>query len=215
LIDALTDYDIEPDDPARLVPNPARKEIEKQLRATRVRLSKLQEQYGSTALDYRNGRTSTMREFTSTEKRIHREIKEVVDQIAVLLSRRKTMPKHVPLAEINQRGQETVKLSTERKHLTNVLKLVAYQIESDLVERLRPHYARADDEGRTLIQTALQSAAAIEPTDKELRITLAPLSSPHRSKAVAALCEQLNQTKTEFPGTHLRLHFSVAELPVL
>jgi hypothetical protein len=33
-----------------------------------------------------------------------------------------------------------VKLSTERKHLTNVLKMVAYQTESDLVELIRPHY---------------------------------------------------------------------------
>ena len=156
-----------------------------------------------------------MREFTSTEKRIHSEIQEVADQIDILLSRRKAMPKRVPLAEISQRGQEAVKLSTERKHLTNVLKLVAYQIESDLVERLRPHYARADDEGRTLIQTALQSAAAIEPTDKELRIVLAPLSSPHRCKAVAALCEELNHTNTKFPGTHLRMHFSVTGLPIL
>jgi transposase len=214
LIDALADYQVEPDDPTRLVPNPARKEIEKQLRAARGRFAKLQEQYGSTALDYLEGRTSTMREFTSAEKRIYGEIKEAVDQIAVLLSQRHALPKRVPLGEISQRGQEAVKLSTERKHLTNVLKLVAYQIESDLVERLRPYYARVDDEGRTLIQSALQSAAAIESTDKELRITLAPLSSEHRSKAVAALCQDLNQTNTEFPGTHLRLHFAVTGPPM-
>ncbi|UCD58831.1 MAG: hypothetical protein JSV16_06910 [Candidatus Hydrogenedentota bacterium] len=214
LIDSLADYRVESDDPARLVPNPARREVEKQLSAARVRFAKLKEQYGSTALDYLEGRTSTMREFTSAEKRINGEIKEAVDQIAALLCQRKAIPKRVPLAETSQRGREAVKLSTERKHLTNVLKLVAYQIESDLVERLRPHYARVDDEGRTLIQTAMQNAAAIEPTEKELRITLAPLSSPHRSKAVAALCQDLNQTNTVFPGTHLRLHFDVAEPPI-
>jgi hypothetical protein len=48
-----------------------------------------------------------------------------------------------------------VKLSTERKHLTNILKMVAFQIESDLVEMIRPHYKRAEDEGRTLVQTIL------------------------------------------------------------
>jgi transposase len=210
LIDALVDYQVEPDEPARLVPSPARKEIEKQLRAARVRFAKLQEQYGSAALDYVEGRTSTMREFTSAEKRIHGEIKEAEDRIAALVDRRNSLPKKIPLAESKQ-GQELVKLSTERKHLTNVLKMVAYQIESDLVERLRPHYARADDEGRTLIQTALQSAAAIEPAENELRITLAPLSSEHRSKAVAALCQDLNRSNTVFPGTNLRMYFAVAE----
>jgi len=43
-----------------------------------------------------------------------------------------------PLAEARP-DQDLVKLSTERKHLTNVLKLVAYQIESDLVNLIRPH----------------------------------------------------------------------------
>jgi|SRR6266850_3651116 len=98
----------------------------------------------------------------------------------------------------------------ERKHLTNVLKLVAYQIESDLLNVIRPHYARTEDEGRTLIQTALQSSATLEPTKDELRITLSPLSSLHRSQAVAALCETLNKTKTAFPGTDLRMQFAVA-----
>jgi hypothetical protein len=37
-----------------------------------------------------------------------------------------------------QEGQEMVKLSTARKHLTKVLKMVAYQTESDLVELIRP-----------------------------------------------------------------------------
>ncbi|MBI3271477.1 MAG: hypothetical protein HYZ53_20980, partial [Planctomycetes bacterium] len=106
-----------------------------------------------------------------------------------------------------------VKLATERKHLTNVLKLVAYQIESDLVELLRPHYARMEDEGRTLIQTALQGAASIEPSHDELRVVLAPLSSPHRSRAIASLCEELDKLKATFPGTNLRMRYSVAPHP--
>jgi prepilin-type processing-associated H-X9-DG protein len=210
LIDALVDYQIEPDDPTRLIPNPARKAVDQELRAARAGFAKLQEEYGSTALDYIDGRTATMREFTSEDKRIYREIQEAVGRIAALVVRRKSLPKQIPLAECKQE-QELVKLSTERKHLTNVLKMVAYQIESDLVERLRPHYARADEEGRTLIQTALQSAAAIEPTEHELRITLAPLSSAHRSKAIAAMCRDLNRSETAFPGTNLRMHFAVGE----
>jgi hypothetical protein len=89
--------------------------------------------------------------------------------------------------------------------------MVAYQIESTLVEQLRPYYARTDDEGRTLIQSALRGCAAIEPTADELRITLAPLSSPHRSAALRRLCEDLNKSATLFPGSNLRLCFAVAE----
>ncbi len=88
--------------------------------------------------------------------------------------------------------------------------MVAYQAESDLLALVRPHYARADDEGRTLVTTALQSAADIEVARKELRITLAPLSSPHRSKAIATMCDALNRLEVCFPGTKLRMRFGVA-----
>jgi hypothetical protein len=115
----------------------------------------------------------------------------------------------VPLADA-RKGQEAVKLSTERKHLTNILKMIAYQMESDLVELVRPHYKRVEDEGRTFIQSALQDMADIEPTVDQLRITLAPLSSPHRSRALEALCEELNKTNTLFPGTWPRMCYSVA-----
>ena len=35
------------------------------------------------------------------------------------------------------------------QHLT--IRMVAFQNESDLVEMIRPHYKRAEDEGRTLV----------------------------------------------------------------
>ena len=212
LIDALSDYEVEPDDPERSVPNPARKAVDQELRKARARLNKLKQTYGEASLDYIEGRTSTMREFKAADKKIYQEIQEATERVAELAAQQKSLPLRVPLAEARP-DQDPVKLSTERKHLTNVLKLVAYQIESDLVNLIRPHYARAEDEGRTLIQTVLQSTATLEPTDEELRVTLSPLSSPHRSQAVAALCEDLNAAETCFPGTDLRMRFAVAGYP--
>jgi len=151
-----------------------------------------------------------MRAFTKEEKRIRKEIEDIRNRVDGLTARRKVVPTHIPLANLDPE-KEQVKLSTERKHLTNVLKMVAYQIEGDLVELIRPHYARAEDEGRTLIQAALQSAASIKPTKTELHVMLSPLSSPHRTKAIAALCESLNRTHTHFPGTDQIMRFSVLE----
>ena len=85
------------------------------------------------------------------------------------------------------------------------------QAETDLLSLIRNEYARADDEGRTLIQSALKSSGNIEVNGNELRITLNPLSSPQRSKAIKALCEQLNTTNTVLPDTKLRLVYDVKE----
>jgi hypothetical protein len=127
-----------------------------------------------------------------------------------LYRRQMSLPKRIPLSE-SPDAEKAMRLSAERKHLSNVLKMVAYQIEGNLVEMLRPAYPRTEDEGRTMIQAALGGAATIEPTDRELRVTPAPLSSPHRTRAISAVCDALNNTETEFPGTNLRLRYAIAQ----
>ena len=102
-----------------------------------------------------------------------------------------------------------VKLATERKHLTDIIKMVAYQAESELIALLRPHYARIDQEGRTLLHELFAAAGDIRVSNSELQITLAPLSSPHRTLAAQALCDILNTTATVFPGSSLRMRFAV------
>jgi hypothetical protein len=47
----------------------------------------------------------------------------------------------------------------------------------------------------------------------ELRVTIEPLSSPHKTQALANVCDELNTTSTRFPGTKLRLRFSVKPEP--
>src|ERR1017187_4330416 len=63
LIDALCDYQVEPDDPERSVPNPARKAVDKELGKARARWNQLKQTYGDASLDYIEGRTPTMHEF--------------------------------------------------------------------------------------------------------------------------------------------------------
>jgi prepilin-type processing-associated H-X9-DG protein len=212
-IDALVDYHVEPDDPSRSVPNPAWKELDREVKAARLALGKLEKEFGIAAIDNNERRRQTMRGFKIAHGKLGKEIRAARTRVTELKATRASLQRRVPVAEA-LKGQEVIKLSTERKHLTNILKMVAYQIESDLLNQLRPHYARVEDEGRTLIQAAFQSAASIEPSDEGLRVTLSPLSSPHRSKAVAALCDVLNKTQTCFPATKLRIRYSVAGYPV-
>ncbi|MGA7449729.1 MAG: hypothetical protein WBW73_00090, partial [Rhodoplanes sp.] len=69
--------------------------------------------------------------------------------MARLFEQRRDVAKRVEIRDLNERA--VVKLATERKHLTDIIKMVAYQAESDLLALLRPHYARVDQEGRTLL----------------------------------------------------------------
>jgi len=210
-IDALAEHAVEPDDPTRTVPNPARRALDKQLAAARAEEGKLAQAYGKAALDNPEAQRPTARGFKIAHGKLGKALRAARERIEALRRKRAALPERVPVSEALG-GAAVVKLATERKHLTNVLKMLAYQIESDLVALVRPHYARVDDEGRTLIQTALSSTGALAPSDNRLAVTLAPLSSAHRSRAVAAVCDSLNATATPFPGSRQVMQYG-ASLP--
>jgi len=207
-LDALVEHAVVPDDPTREVPNPARKALDDALRDARAELTRLQADYGREAFAKLEGARPTMRALQRAQAALARGIRAALKCVTALEARRARLPARVPVQQAV--AGEIVRLAPERQHLINVLKMVAYQAESDLVSRIEPHYRRAHQEGRTLIQSALASAADLEVTDRELRVRLLPLSSPHRSRAVAALCEELNHSAVLFPGSRLRLYFSVS-----
>src|SRR5216684_54457 len=80
LIDALVDYQVEPDDPTRLVPNPARKALDKELRLARASFTKLQERFGVMALDYVD-RDMPQAIFQKTEKNLRRDMEKVTARV--------------------------------------------------------------------------------------------------------------------------------------
>ena len=206
-LDALVDYAVEPDNPEREVPNPAWAAADAALRQARIAMEALPAEYGLKALLNPEARRPSMRGFKIAHGKLARQIKAAARLCMALEKKRASIPKRVPIKQIS--AEEVVKLSVERKHLTNVLKMVAYQAESDLARFVAPHYKRADQEGRTLIQSALASSADIDVIGTELRVRLEPLSSPHRSKAIAAMCRLLNAQAAEFPGTKLKLRLEV------
>jgi transposase len=212
LLDALIDYRVEPDDPTRTVPNPQRRAFDKEIGAARSELAKLEQRFGAAAADNAEQRRPTMRGFKIAHGQLGQQLRTARKHLAKLIDRRRDLPRRVQVQDTSQGA--VIKLATERKHLSNLVKMVAYQAESELVALLAPHYARANEEGRTLLHEVLQATADLDVTDSELRLTLHPLSSPHRTLAAKALCEQLDQTATKFPGSTLRLRFDIQRPPL-
>jgi hypothetical protein len=210
-LDVLVDYDVEPADTAREVPNPVRARLDAELRQARSDFKELLARYGVEAITNEESLRRTMRGFKIATAQVKRQVIAALQRVNDIDRRRATVPTRVPLRQA--RPDEVVKLAVERKHLTNLLKMVAYQAESDLVHMLAPRYRRAEDEGRTLIQTVLAQAGDIRVEGNTLRVAIEPLSSPHRTSALASLCGDLNATQTRFPGTSLQLRFEVKPAP--
>ena len=207
-LDALVDYAVEPDDPDRDVPNPQRKANLAELRDARAELTRLQAEYGRAVANNPERLRPTVRGFKIAHGQLGQALRTAMDRVAKLEARRAAIPSRVPVGELI--AGKVVKLAAERKLLTNLLKMIGYQAETDLVRRISSHYRRAEQEGRALIQSALLSAADLTVNETELRIVIAPLSSPHRTRAIEALCADLNRAPVRFPGTRLRLSYAVA-----
>lgn len=61
-----------------------------------------------------------------------------------LLSRRARIPRRIPVQSLTP--EPVVKLAPEIQHLTNRVKMVAYQAECELVRTISPHYRRVAEE---------------------------------------------------------------------
>jgi DNA-binding CsgD family transcriptional regulator len=213
LLDALVDYRIEPEDPTRTIPNPQRRALDKQIRLARTALGHIERQYGAAAAANTEQHRPTMRGFKIAYGKLGKQLRAARERVSTLIQKRRNVPARVEIQDLSERA--VVKLATERKHLTDLIKMISYQAESDLFNLLQPHYRRAEQEGRTLLHELLAANGDIQVTHSELQITLAPLSSPHRTRAAQALCELLDQTATLFPGSALRLRFAVRSPPCI
>lgn len=213
LLDALIDYRIESEDPTRTVRNPERRALDKQIRKARSAVAEAERAYGTAAAASTPPRQSAIRGFKTALANLKKKLRTTRTHLSKLLNQRRRIPARVEIRDLHEGA--LVRLATERKHLTDLIKMVAYQAESDLLTLLRPHYKRADQEGRTLLHELFAAAGNIRVSGSELLVTFAPLSSPHRNHAAQALCEILDQTATTFPGSSLRIRFASQASPLI
>ncbi|MFA7175577.1 MAG: helix-turn-helix domain-containing protein [Kiritimatiellia bacterium] len=100
-----------------------------------------------------------------------------------------------------------VQLKPESRRLCNVIKTVACEVEGALAEMIVSHYQNAENEKRRLIAAALTTSGSLRLEPGALVVRLNPQSSPVRTRAVDAVCRQLNDYKACFPGSSRIIRF--------
>jgi len=206
-IDAMVEYGFEEEDELREIPNPAWKKANKRLDGALKELQRLEAEYGASLLTPESQGDMTKDAGSAVVADLRPAIAERRSLAEKLRAERDTIPKRITVGDLSDEDR-TVRLPARRKNFSDAMKMLAYQVETDLVRAVAPHYRRTNDEGRTLITAALSSAGDLAIVGDELHVTLNPQSSPHRTRAIADLCEILNATDTRFPGTDLRLRYA-------
>jgi hypothetical protein len=210
-LDALDSHAAAPDDPDRMVPNPARKAA-----AARVRQAEAAAQAAEAARDAAllQLRSPVPGQAAYLSNQVINALAAPVEAAYLELEQAEqaaaAVPARVPLGALSP---DMVRLEAEVKQITHAIRMAAYNAETALARALDGHYARAGDEAYALIREALAVSGDICPGPGQLLIRLDPLTAPRRTQALAALCDQLTAAGARYPGTDLVLRYEVKSHP--
>ena len=208
-LDALDSYATVPDDPSRLVPNPAKKTAAATVKTAKQALATAGAARAQELAALRSPAPGTSAVITSQMlARLERPVAAARRELEAAQAAARALPAKIPLAG---HAPEMVRLDTETKLITHAIRMAARNAETILARALHSHYARAGDEAYALIREALTTSGDITLRGSVLNVRLDPLSAPRRTRALVALCEQLNTAATRYPGTRLTLHYEVKE----
>ena len=206
-LDALASYADQPDALGRLVPNPAKARAGDQVSVARAQLVAAQggvadaiDAAGVRARQPGSGGKATV------DPAAGQALSTATSDLDAAQTASRETPSHLPLGQVRPGSRL---LETETKLLTHAIRMSAYNTESALARLLRPHYAQGDDEARALLREAFALSGDIQITGDTLHVRLDPASAPRRSNALAALCVELTDTATRYPGTDLTLAYSI------
>jgi transposase len=202
-LDALVSHEMEPADGTRLVPNPERAAPKAQLAKLRATLRAAHELHGS----QQPGPAAARRASDATHAA---HVQRIEADIARVEAQHHTLPARVPWGTTDK-GRGAMQPRAEVRRLMHVFRIVAHRAESAMLELLRPHFPDWRHEGRALTRAILQSSGHLRKTDTELHVTLVPLASPYKTRALVALCEELTRLASTFPGTNLKMVFHVEQ----
>jgi hypothetical protein len=210
-LDALDSHAATPDDPGRLVPNPAKKAAAAQVRHAEILAAAAQAQRDASLAALRNpppGQPATIT--NQMINALDAPVEAAYRELGKADTAAAATPSRVPLGTL---APDMMRLEAEVKQITHAIRMTACNAETALARALDGRYARAGDEAYALIREALTTSGDICPGPGQLLIRLDPLTAPRRTQALAALCDQLNQTASRYPGTDLVLHYEVKPHP--
>lgn len=203
-LDQLLGYAWAEADGARLVPNPERKQVERDLKAKRQELAQREAALGQALLDEPAwGRSA--HGLKIAQGGAVGQLRMLEQEIEALLERRVTLPAQVPLAEA---GTQAV-LRLEQKAIIDRIKMTAYNAEEWLLELLIRHYPNPHDV-RALLRSFAELVGEIHTTATGVVITLDAPDIPLHRRALRGLCADLNQIGATYPGTTLPVIYEVA-----
>ncbi|MAG94543.1 MAG: hypothetical protein CMJ48_12455 [Planctomycetaceae bacterium] len=216
-IDLLSEYETEQlPGTNRPVVNPIWRDLDKRVRSVRGKLQQRQVEFAALTMHPETNEQKTSKKkkkdaptWEQRQSQLVEAIEQLEHELATLQEQRAETPHHLawdalPLDDKFER------LAPSRKRLTDTVKLVSYRSETALANIVREELAREDD-ARSLVRDLFRSEANLLVDDiaKELKVEVHSLSNARSNRAIAHLLTQLNAAELSYPGTNLKLIYTL------
>lgn len=204
-LDRLIEYGVEAIDPKTIVTNPEYRDIQKMIRKLSEKLKKRQSE-----MYIINEKERSQKKINVKKKEeVQKSIETISSSLSELKQNRKEIEQYIQYSELPDQ-HKFLNLPTEKKMISNILKMICYRSESWLSNIIYKHMS-SPNQSRTLLREVFNSTSDIE-VDKEnqtLTVSLHNLSSASKDRAVLKLFEELNKREIIYPGTSLKLKYQL------
>lgn len=131
-----------------------------------------------------------------------KKLKKHLAQIEKLRKMRKGIKERIAASDFKQ-------LKREGRLFSNVIKIAAYHIETELANLFKKYYVDRTGNARCLVAAMLKCSGTIETSRGKLMITLEKQATPLITRAAEKLCKILSERNVTYPGTKLILQFQI------
>ncbi len=183
----------EPVAPDTIIPNPARRRLDRALRMACVEEGLARRQLAN--LDKGNPR----------HEEAKRDLEEALAMQRDLLEQRQTVPARAPVAETELAGK-LVFHPARYKTVLDTIRIACANAEADLAAALAPLLPRAAEAKKTLANL-LASPGRVKLRAKEIRVELAPAATGPEQAAFERFFAKVSADRLRLPGDHRTLNF--------
>ncbi|MBN2570356.1 MAG: hypothetical protein JXB42_13095 [Deltaproteobacteria bacterium] len=207
-IDMLLEYKTDPIAETTRVVNPAYRELDGKIRSNNSKLARRKAKFGAMVLEGELEKKK-VKAYERQKAELQDEISFLQKETDELKARRKECPRHISFAELPE-GEQFSALANDKKQIVDTIKMIAYRAETALANLIKP-YMTDKREARSLLRQIFASEADLKPDEenKTLTVSLHNLTNPVSDRIVRNLCQEINATKTIFPGSNLRLVYKL------
>ena len=202
-LDSLPTHDLAPLDPDAQVVNPVRRALEKTIRRVRSRLATARNRLAEALQEHHR----------DTATRLQADANALAAELDQLTQQRADSSTHVRAGDLPEQDKLDA-LPVGGRLFLDVVRMIAYRAETRMMVPVITTQGKKPN-ARRLLRALLTSDANIipQPAKRILRIQLLGLGSDACDRMLAPLVEELNATRTIYPGTDLRLVYELAGDP--